>query len=74
MSARSYFSATISEFLKADENTIIGEMALQHPFDLNDLTKSSWLSEIRILKRELKDGKTCRCSCCLSWNCVFARV
>lgn len=55
MPARSYFSATISEFLKADENTIIGEMALQHPFDLNDLTKSSWLSEIRILKRELKD-------------------
>lgn len=58
MSARSYFSATISEFLKADENTIIGEMALQHPFDLNDLTKSSWLSEIRILKRELKDFPT----------------
>lgn len=55
MSARSYYSATISEFLITDENAIIGEMALRHPFDLNDLTKSSWLSEVRILKRELKD-------------------
>ena len=55
MSARSYYSATIKEFLSTYENTIIGEMALQHPFDLNDVTKASWLSEIRILKRELKD-------------------
>ena len=55
MSSRSYYSATISEFISAHENTIIGEMALQHPFDLNDLTKSSWLSEIRILKHELKN-------------------
>ena len=55
MSARSYYSATIKEFLSTYENTIIGEMALQHPFDLNDVTKSSWLSEIRILKRELKN-------------------
>lgn len=55
MSVRSYFSTTINVFLETDENAIIGEMALQHPFDLNDLTKSSWLSEIRILKRELKD-------------------
>lgn len=55
MSTRSYFSTTINEFLATDENAIIGEMALHHPFDLNDLTKSSWLSEIRILKRELKD-------------------
>lgn len=54
MSARAYYSATISEFLGTDENTIVGEMTLQHPFDLNDHTKSSWLSEIRILKRELK--------------------
>lgn len=55
MSSRSYYSATISEFISSHENTIIGEMALQHPFDLNDLTKSSWLSEIRILKHELKN-------------------
>ena len=55
MSARSYYSVTIKEFLSTYENTIIGEMALQHPFDLNDVTKASWLSEIRILKRELKD-------------------
>lgn len=55
MSARSYYSATIKEFLSTYENTIIGEMALRHPFDLNDVTKASWLSEIRILKRELKD-------------------
>lgn len=57
MSERSYYSATIQDFLAAHENTIIGEMALQHPFDLNDLTKRSWLNEIRILKRELKDMK-----------------
>ena len=55
MSARSYYSATIRDFLAVHENTIIGEMALQHPFDLNDPTKRSWQEEIRILKRELKD-------------------
>lgn len=55
MSVRSYYSATINDFLVTHENTIVGEMVLQHPFELNDLTKSSWLSEIRILKRELRN-------------------
>ena len=55
MSARSYYSATIKDFLSTHENYILAEMVKQHPFDLNDYTRDSWLSEIRILKRELKD-------------------
>lgn len=55
MPARSYYSAGIEEFLSTHENYILAEMVKQHPFDLNDCTRDSWLSEIRILKRELKD-------------------
>ena len=55
MSERSYYSATINDFLATHENYILAEMVKKHPFDLNDYTRDSWLSEIRILKRELKD-------------------
>ena len=41
-------------------DTIIGQMALQYPFDLNDLTKSSWVYEIQILKRELREFPSAR--------------
>ena len=53
MSARSYYSSSIEDFLITHENYILAEMVRQHPFDLNDYTRDSWLSEIRILKREL---------------------
>ena len=55
MSTRSYYSATIKDFLATHENYILAEMVKSHPFDLNDFTRDSWLSEIRILKRELRD-------------------
>lgn len=55
MSTRSYYSATIKDFLATHENYILAEMVKSHPFDLNDFTRDSWLSEIRILKRELGD-------------------
>ena len=55
MSTRSYYSATIKEFLATHENYMLAEMVKSHPFDLNDFTRDSWLSEIRILKRELND-------------------
>ena len=55
MSTRSYYSATIKDFLATHENYILAEMVKSYPFDLNDFTRDSWLSEIRILKRELSD-------------------
>lgn len=55
MSTRSYYSSTIKDFLSTHENYILAEMVKSHPFDLNDFTRDSWLSEIRILKRELRD-------------------
>lgn len=55
MSSRSYYSAIISDFLAVHENYILAELVKQHPFELNDLTRDSWLSEIRILKRELQN-------------------
>lgn len=55
MSTRSYYSAAIKDFLATHENYILAEMVKSHPFDLNDFTRDSWLSEIRILKRELNE-------------------
>ena len=37
MSARSYYSATIKDFLSAHENYILAELVKQHPFDLGSV-------------------------------------
>ena len=52
---RSYYSSTIKSFLTLDTDVILASMVKSHPFDLNDLTRDSWLEEIDILKRQLFD-------------------
>ena len=51
---RSYYSNSISDFLQDDENNIFGLLCQNHDYDINDLTKIAWKSQIQILKSSLK--------------------
>lgn len=53
MACRSFYSATIEEFVKTNENIILAEMVKCNPFDLTDLQRDAWLDEISIFQREL---------------------
>lgn len=50
---RAYYSANLSDFLQDPEECILAEMVVNNVFDLNDLLKYAWISEISILKKEL---------------------
>lgn len=52
---RYYSSNTIPEFINDQEDSILGKLTMNHSHDLNDLTKNSWRSQIRILKHQLQD-------------------
>ncbi len=51
---RSYYDAKIAEFVNQSDNYILGELARNNQFDLNDLQRNTWLQEIAILKECLK--------------------
>lgn len=50
---RVFYSNTISQFLVDSKENIIGAMAINNQFDLNDLQRNSWEKEIEILKEQL---------------------
>lgn len=51
---RSYYSNTISDFLKDDETRILGQLSLHHNHALEDLQKNAWVKQIAILKDTLQ--------------------
>jgi hypothetical protein len=51
---RSYYSNTISDFLKDDETRILGQLSLHHNHALEDLQKNAWIKQIIILKDTLQ--------------------
>ena len=51
---RAYYNNTINSFLRAEENTILGELSRNHTFALEDLQKNSWIYQIRMLKEEFR--------------------
>ncbi len=51
---RSYYSNTISDFLKDDETRILGQLSLHHNHALEDLQKNAWVKQIIILKDTLQ--------------------
>ena len=53
--SRSYYSADIPAFLVQTENHLLGELVRNHEFTLDDNQKNAWLSQIKILKRNLRD-------------------
>ena len=54
---RYYYANSIQDFISDDESYILGELTKHHDFDLNDLQRNSWLTQVRLLKQWL-DGVT----------------
>ena len=52
---RSFYSSTFEEFLKKNKDEVIGIIATNNGFDLNDLQKNTWLYEIDLLQNTLLD-------------------
>lgn len=50
---RAYYSATQSEFVAADPDSILGSLTRNHPFSLEDLQRNAWISQIQILQSQL---------------------
>lgn len=50
---RSYYSASIAEFLATSESSIIGELAFNYPFDLQQQQKAAWSYQIQHLSGAL---------------------
>ncbi len=54
---RCYYSESVEKFLCADDNAVIGELALNNEFTLELGQKEAWQTQISFLKRSLK-GRT----------------
>ena len=52
---RAFYSNTISEFLNTSDEEIIGVLALNNQFTLEQTQRDAWLEEIRILKTVLEN-------------------
>lgn len=52
---RSYYQNTTDKFLTEDSNSIFGQLAKNHQYDLEDQQKNAWLNQIEILKSKLND-------------------
>ena len=53
---RAYYKNNISNFLAEDNNSILGQLSLNHSNrSLEDLQKNAWVSQIEILKDQLKN-------------------
>lgn len=50
MITRAYYYRTIHDFLTESESSILGELAKNNQFALEDLQRDSWIQQIRILK------------------------
>jgi hypothetical protein len=52
---RAYYESDLKVFLKQDENMILGKLASNNQFALEDLQRNTWQEEIKILKKELAE-------------------
>ncbi|MGZ5551881.1 MAG: hypothetical protein ACXWE7_13955 [Nitrososphaeraceae archaeon] len=52
---RSYYSDNIVQFLKSQNNWILGKLVNNHQFELKEQQRNVWIKEIEILKEEFKD-------------------
>lgn len=50
---RAYYAAHTGKFLQDDTYAILGELTCSHQFALEELQKNAWVTQIRILKRQL---------------------
>ena len=54
---RAFYSNTISNFLNSSTDEIIGKLAINNPFPLEQTQRDAWLEEIKILKDVLATYK-----------------
>lgn len=54
MPNRSYYSDTFAGFLRQDDDAILGQLARNHSFALEEEQKRAWLGQIRLLRRCLE--------------------
>ncbi len=52
---REYYSASISAFLNADVDTILGQLLIHDEFKTTDMQKNAWCREIEILQKQLSE-------------------
>ncbi len=52
---RFFYSDSVANFVASSEKEILGALAMENSFDLNDLQRNAWLYEIRLLKDILSD-------------------
>ncbi len=52
---RAFYSNNLNIFLFQSQNEILGEIAKNNAFDLNDLQKNTWIYEISLLKQILQE-------------------
>lgn len=52
---RAFYSNTINDFLIESENEILGKLASENPFTLEQQQRDAWIEEVRILKLVLKN-------------------
>lgn len=53
--SRCYYSDSIRSFLQKSQDAIFGEIASNNEFTLDDQQKHSWIAQIKLLKKELKN-------------------
>ncbi len=52
---RFFYADSVANFVASSEKEILGALAIENSFDLNDLQRNAWLYEIRLLKDILSD-------------------
>lgn len=53
--SRCYYFDSISSFLQKNQDEIFGEIATKNEYSLDDQQKYSWITQISLLKKELKN-------------------
>lgn len=47
------YESSVNEFKNEDNNYILGELTKNYNFELGDLQKNAWISQINILNEQL---------------------
>lgn len=52
---QAYYTSSVLDFLSTSPHNILGQLAEQHPFDLDPLQRNAWLAEIDLLQTGLSN-------------------
>ncbi|HEY7210191.1 MAG TPA: DNA/RNA helicase domain-containing protein, partial [Bryobacteraceae bacterium] len=55
MAIKAYYNSSIADFLREDEERILGVLATEHHFALEEAQRDAWLSQILLLKTTLQN-------------------